>query len=242
VPLGELVDLSVSASAPRPKYLVSSSYDWLVLDITRADDGSYSHAARRVRSYADADGGQGVFFSPGISPRRMLVVCAATHFFAVVDEKDPTKLVKAATRTVILRAELVVGEPKADPVPVPPGPKPDPNPAPEPKPLAFSKLCLVVIEETSQSASNRGAFFSDPALAKLMADKGHAHRIDDQNVVGADGAPPADIARFLDAAKGKALPQYFLVDAKGKTRSSGDLPKTAAEMVALITKFQGVSQ
>jgi hypothetical protein len=72
-----------------------------------------------------------------------------------------------------------------------------------------------------------------------VKDKGHRWRIVDKDVTGADGQPPADIKKYLDAAKGKAMPQLFLVDEKGKARYAGDLPTKAAELLKLLEAWGG---
>lgn len=122
-----------------------------------------------------------------------------------------------------------------------PGPAPDPKPDPNPdvQPVTPAKLWVVIIEETSEAASNRGAMLSDAKLIDRMNTKQHRFRVVDKDVVGTDGRPPADIARFLTASKGKSLPQLFLVDEKGHPRFSGDMPKSAADLLALITKVGG---
>lgn len=130
------------------------------------------------------------------------------------------------------RLEVVVDVPTPDP-------KPDPKPDPDVQPVTPTKLWVVIIEETSEAASNRGAMLSDAKLIDRMNTKQHRFRVVDKDVVGTDGRPPADIARFLTASKGKSLPQLFLVDEKGHPRFSGDMPKSAADLLALITKVGG---
>ena len=123
--------------------------------------------------------------------------------------------------------------------PQPPQPGPGPAPTPTPGPTTPTKLTVVVVEETADAVATRGALFSDPALNARMKAKGHGFRVVDKDVVGPDGKPPADIKRFLDRASGKALPQLFLVDEQGKARFAGDMAKTAAELLDLITRFGG---
>jgi len=125
------------------------------------------------------------------------------------------------------------------PQPPPIPPKPDPDPKPDPVVWPESPLIVVVIEETEQASNGRGAFFADAALTARMVEKGHKWRAVDQNVVGPDGRPPADIVRFLEAAKGKSLPQVFLVDGKGKTRHQGDCPAKASDLIAQLKKVGG---
>lgn len=116
-----------------------------------------------------------------------------------------------------------------------------PQPPPDPKPPVWddTPLIVLIVEETAQAAATRGALFADTALAARMADKKHRWRVVDHQVVGPDGKPPADVMRFLDAARGKALPQVFLVDGKGKTRYQGGCPAKASELLALLGKVGG---
>lgn len=120
-------------------------------------------------------------------------------------------------------------------------PKPTPKPPVPPVPDVNtpSKLFLVVIEETEAAVAERGTFFANKALATQMKDKGHKWRVVDQNVTGQDGKPPADVVPFLKAATGKTLPQLFLVDEKGKTRFSGDMPSNPTELGKLLIQYGG---
>lgn len=120
------------------------------------------------------------------------------------------------------------------------GSKGAPAPGPTPAPVTPSKLFVVIVEETSEAVGARGAMFSDAELAARMKAKGHAWRVVDKDVVGPDGKPPADVARFLKASAGKGLPQIFLVDADGVGRYAGDWgTKTAADLLALLTQWGG---
>lgn len=119
--------------------------------------------------------------------------------------------------------------------PIPPGPGPGPNPNPNPVP---TKLWgVVIIEETGDNVADRGKWFTDPTLSKLMKDKGYRFRVVDKDVVDEKGNPPADVKRFMDLAKGKKYPQYFLLDADGGVVVTGDLPKTVNELADLFTKW-----
>ena len=119
-----------------------------------------------------------------------------------------------------------------------------PTPAPTPTPVVPvtpSKLRIVIIEETSDATAGRGAMFADPLLSARMKDKGHSWRVVDKDVVGPDrNTPPADIAAQLQAAKGKALPQIFLIDEARTVRYAGDWgEKTAADLIALLAQWGG---
>ena len=116
-----------------------------------------------------------------------------------------------------------------------------PQPPPDPKPPVWDEtpLIVLIVEETAQAAATRGALFADATLAARMAAKNHKWRVVDKDVIGPDGKPPADVLRFLEMAKGKTLPQVFLVDGKGKTRYQGDCPAKASELLALLGKVGG---
>lgn len=122
-----------------------------------------------------------------------------------------------------------------------PGPGPGPGPTPPPTPNTPSKIWVVVVEETSQAAANRGAIFGDPSLNAYMASKGHHWRIVDKDVVGPDGQPPADVKRFIDKAAGRPYPSVFFVDEKGKIRGEARIAPTdtAANVLGILKTFDG---
>jgi hypothetical protein len=129
------------------------------------------------------------------------------------------------------RLTVTIGQPP--PAPTPPGPTPTPGP------VTPTRLFAVVVEETAQLAAERGRIFADPGLTKLFADKGHAWRIVDKDVMGADGKPPADVTSYLARAAGKGYPQLYLVNTSGRLLWEGNLPATAADLSALVTKIGG---
>lgn len=106
VPLGELVDLTVSPIKDPPKHFVSCSIAWKVFD---------GDKEKRVREYQD-----GIFFGAGVVPKRMTALVAITYLYVV---KEGDKSVEIATKTVIISSPVIIGED--------PGPSPDPA-APEP--------------------------------------------------------------------------------------------------------------
>lgn len=106
VPLGELVDLTVSPIKDPPKHFVSCSIAWKVFD---------GDKEKRVREYQD-----GIFFGAGVVPKRMTALVAITYLYVV---KDGDKTTEITTRTVIISSPVIIGED--------PGPSPDPI-APEP--------------------------------------------------------------------------------------------------------------
>jgi hypothetical protein len=131
------------------------------------------------------------------------------------------------------RHTVVVG----DPAPPPPGPGPAPPnpPGPTPPPAPTSPVAyLVVVEETAEAVGTRGAFFADAALAARMKARGIKWRVIDKDVVGPDGKPPADVARFLALAAGKPYPSLFTVDAAGKLIGQQPMPRTPADLLTLL--------
>ncbi|HEV3386579.1 MAG TPA: hypothetical protein VG097_17310, partial [Gemmata sp.] len=119
------------------------------------------------------------------------------------------------------------------------GPVPPPNPTPNPTPTPVIPTALwgfVVIEETADAVATRGAMISDPTLAALLKNKGYHWRIVDKDVVGADGNPPVDVLPCLNSAKGKTLPQLFLIDIKGNIATQASL-SNANGLVDLLKKW-----
>jgi len=102
VPLGELVDLTVSPIKDPPKHFVSCSIAWKVFD---------GDKEKRVRESQD-----GIFFGAGVVPKRMTALVAITYLY-VVKEGDKTS--EIVTKTVIISSPVIIGED--------PGPTPDPS-------------------------------------------------------------------------------------------------------------------
>lgn len=117
-------------------------------------------------------------------------------------------------------------------------PQPTPKPPPDPTPAPVNLWGFVVVEDTSEAVAARGAMLADPTLAALLKSKGYRWRIVDKDVAGADGKPPVDVAPCLTAAKGKPLPQLFLIDTKGNIVAQSTLTG-AAQVVDLLKKYGG---
>jgi hypothetical protein len=111
---GEVAALTPSPIKDPPRTLVSSSYSWKLLEGTKE---------RPFFEYKD-----GILFGAGVKARRLTAICAVTHLYMVRERPDDpaSRVVEVATRTNLLIAEVVIGEP---PTP-PPGPEPPPGPAP----------------------------------------------------------------------------------------------------------------
>jgi hypothetical protein len=93
IPLGELVDLSISPIQSAPKFLVSTTYSWKVFD---------GYTEKRIRNYEN-----GVFFGSGIQAKKLKVIVSVTHLYIV---KDNEKLLEAAIRTNFISADVFIGE------------------------------------------------------------------------------------------------------------------------------------
>ena len=97
IPLGELVDLSISPIQSTPKFLVSTTYSWKVFD---------GYAEKRIRNYEN-----GVFFGSGIQAKKLKVIVAITHLYVV---KENEKLLEVATKTNFISTDVFIGEPEPD--------------------------------------------------------------------------------------------------------------------------------
>lgn len=85
----------------------------------------------------------------------------------------------------------------------------------------------------------RGQLFMDPTLAARMKERGHKFRVVDKDVKGANDQPPADLVPYLKRASGKSFPQFFLVSPDGTLLHEGDLPKSPADLIAVMQKVGG---
>jgi hypothetical protein len=140
----------------------------------------------------------------------------------------------AQTQKVIRRTLDVRGES--------PSPSPEPPTPPKPKPAPYvGKWFLVVVEETEAAAINRGQYFGDPELKRYLTGKlAERPTIVDRDIVdGRTNKPPADLVPYLDRAKGKSLPQLYVVGEKGERILEGDLPPTPAGLLDALRKVGG---
>lgn len=109
IPLGELVDLSISPIQSPPKFLVSTTYAWKVFD---------GYAEKRIRNYEG-----GVFFGSGIQTKRLKVIVSVTHLY-IVKDKDNEKLLESAIKTNFISTDVFIGEQEPD---TPPEPEVEPE-------------------------------------------------------------------------------------------------------------------
>ena len=154
VPLGELVDLSLSAIEPKPANLIQQSVAWQVFE---------GGVPKRVRST-----GEGVFFGAGVQPKKMLVVAAVSYLFA---SKEGDRINDVQVKIVLLTADLQIGRP--EPLP---GPGPRPVPPPDSTPtlpegrfglakISFDLAMSKVAENRASGASILGSSFESLASA-----------------------------------------------------------------------------
>jgi hypothetical protein len=113
----------------------------------------------------------------------------------------------------------------------------DPKPAPR-----AVKLKAVVVEETADATAKRAEFFTDKALAERWKAKGHAAPVVvDQNVKDpVTKTTPDKLKPYVDRAKGKTLPQLYLVDlATNAVLYEGPAPATPAELISILDRIGG---
>ena len=130
----------------------------------------------------------------------------------------------SADRLVVAKKVIQVGTPQ-------PEPKPDPGPQPEPQPKPYRELWLLVVEERLDRTPQTAAIVLAPELRRLLSDR---VRLLDKDVLDKADNVPNWARKWLDLAKGKPLPYLFLFTEHGEVLWEGPLPKTLAEVRALI--------
>lgn len=126
---------------------------------------------------------------------------------------------------------VLIGTPGPQPDPQPdPDPKPSPNPEPGPKPDP-SKLWVVVVEESAQrTPAHATVILSQEFRATVPQGQ---WRLVDKDTPVAQG-----LQSYVDRAKGRTLPQMFVVDTAGKILWEGPLPGTPADAVGVVEKVK----
>ena len=152
VPLGELVDISVSKPDGTTKYLIATTYDWKLLE---------NGKERKFKSPSGDP--SNIWYAAGIKAKKQQVFCVVTYLYVVranpTDEKSA--IVEVASRTQFLYADISIGDATPDPV-TPPAPDPAPN-------LADGKFKLA--KSTYDLAMKKVAAGADRAkAAKALAD------------------------------------------------------------------------
>ncbi len=117
-------------------------------------------------------------------------------------------------------------------------PRPDPKPLP---PVPPARAWAVCIEETRESLASRGALYGSRELNDWLKAKGWKMRPADKDAVGPDGKPPRDLLPYFKLAKDAArpYPQLFIVDQDGRIRHRGEMPTTAAGLLAILKRVGG---
>ncbi len=125
------------------------------------------------------------------------------------------------------------------PEPQPPGPKP-PEPKPPEPPQASTPLWIVVVQHAGTEKSWGPQFFADGKLADQLLSGGHKWKIVDKEGRDTTGKVSQELAPFVAQARGKILPQFFLVDPATKVAKwTGPAPKNAAELSKVIADNGG---
>lgn len=122
-------------------------------------------------------------------------------------------------------------------------PKPPSPPTPPiPQPRVGVKLKAVVVYESSEASTAGGDYFASKELAARWKEKSHLPpTIADKDTKDPEtGTTPAKLKPYIDRARGKTLPQLYLVDSTtGDVLYEGPLPNTPAAMLDLLTKIGG---
>ncbi len=95
----------------------------------------------------------------------------------------------------------------------------------------------IVVEETKDRTPLQAKV--QDAIHKWCDGKKLQYARLDQNVVDESGKPPADMAAWLEKAKGKTLPYLLLVGQNGQVAWEGSQPTTEAAALELLKKLGG---
>ena len=110
------------------------------------------------------------------------------------------------------------------------------------KPVTVRKLATYVVFESADKSAKWSAFFASKELTDRWAAKGHTPPVlADQNVIdGKTKQPPTKLTPYLNRAKGKALPQLYLIDAAtGDVAYEGPAPESPAELLKILDRVGG---
>lgn len=97
---------------------------------------------------------------------------------------------------------------------------------------------VVVVEETSQAAVDRGKMFADKQVTDFFNTQGYRRVVVDQDVKDQAGQTPAKLKPYIDSAKAAGLPRLFVVGDKG-TAFPMKVPATPALMLETLRKYAG---
>ncbi len=106
VPLGEMVDISVTKPVEAIPNLQTTSYEWKVVE------------QGKERKFKQGNGASNIWYAAGIRPKKQQVYCVISYLY-VVREKidDPTsRILEVAVRTQFLYVEVSVGDGEPEPI------------------------------------------------------------------------------------------------------------------------------
>lgn len=127
IPKGEVVILSVSPITKTPEHLVSTTYNWLIIE----------NGKPKKRVAVWADGSQVIFGATGNT--EILAFLSINYHYIVKD--DNGNIIKAESVTTDIKFVKVVFKGNVPPSPEP-SPEPEPEPQPEPTPIPEGKYGL----------------------------------------------------------------------------------------------------
>jgi hypothetical protein len=145
---GKLVKLGISPVNEPVEHLVSSAYKWKVYD--------YDTKNRELVELDDVMEGNEpgtIFFGAGIESKKLHASCFITHVYFIKD-KDAIK--EVGTRTKIVSATVIIGDPNPGPGPGP-GPGPNPNPDDPVFPDGTYKLSAAAYKAAMSKVTNADA-------------------------------------------------------------------------------------
>lgn len=218
---------------------------WLLVSASEdaTEDGlAYEEAAGGTVVFAyDVDRGRwGKFKVPENQPV-ILLGCnpEARGKYLLVKQEVDGKKVKVVARTYITIAAAKKDEKKEEVAPTP-KPKPDNKPPV----VTGRKLSTIVIDETEDKVAARYAFFESKEVRDYYKAKGHSDPvIVDKDVKDSrTGETPEKLVDYIERAKGKKLPQVYLVDSvSGDVVLEGELRSTMTpkEFLELVQKAGG---
>lgn len=217
---------------------------WLLVSASEdaTEDGlAYEEAAGGTVVFAyDVDRGRwGKFKVPENQPV-ILLGCnpEARGKYLLVKQEVDGKKVKVVARTYITIAAAKKDEKKEEK-------KDEVAPTPKPKPVVTGrKLTTIVIDETEDKVAARYAFFESKEVRDYYKAKGHSDPvIVDKDVKDSrTGETPEKLVDYIERAKGKKLPQVYLVDSvSGDVVLEGELRSTMTpkEFLELVQKAGG---
>ena len=135
--------------------------------------------------------------------------------------------------TTTFEWDVAPPQPNPGPAPVPPKPQPAPGSV---------RVRVVIIEESAEPTVARSKWFTDPALsARFRAGNYPPPLVLDKDLKDpATGQVPLGVRAYFDRAKGKSLPQLYLVNqATGDVLYEGPAYESPAELIKVLDRIGG---